>query len=64
MPGIELNFIKFPGELGTESEFDKYLSNEWKNRDQTHAGSLIAKVAPGQSREWGNRNETVVLPSA
>ena len=51
MPGIELSFIKFPGEPGTESEFDKYLSNERKNRDQTHTGSLIAKVAPGQDRE-------------
>ena len=48
MPAIELKFIKFPGEPGPEYEFNMYLSNEWKNHDQTCTGSLIAQGALGQ----------------
>lgn len=51
MPSIELKFIKFPGEPGTESKINIYLSDEGKNHYQTHIEFLIAKGAPEQGTE-------------
>ena len=64
MPGIELKFIKFPGEPGLEYGLNTYLSNEWKNRlSNMHWISNSKRGTWAESDETQSKETLILSPT-